>query len=442
VGIEAAEGLRILRLVQSSGIAFALLGDVQGSLERGYFGDLDLLVAAPRLGALRSFLAEKLRVDGYVLFNFIQNEYSHQLYWRKPGSGEVLQIDLLPGLTYRGLPYLRLPLSAAGLEHSNGFPVVPEAELAMYRMLRGSLWQGSLEPRYGPFLAKACRGQYAYLFRRLGGVIGSSQARYLLDTAAGGLNRSLMRVRWHFLWRALRGHPLSALLRILHHLRLLAGRFREYPGLLVVLLGADGSGKTSVARGLAELDRPLMKVVRFHLFPGWLPLGGRGGRAGEAVTAPHAARNRSLPLSIVKMLAWYLEFSLGHAVRLWRPLEQGALVVFDRYAYDLLVDPRRYRYGGPSWLARLVARAVPKPDLCIVLDAPATQLRARKNEVSFAELQRHCREYVELAGSLEKARVVDAARPLAEVVAAVQDLILTVLAGRAEKRLGRMRSDG
>jgi thymidylate kinase len=118
----------------------------------------------------------------------------------------------------------------------------------------------------------------------------------------------------------------------------------------------------------------------------------------------------------------------------WRPLEQGALVVFDRYAYDLMVDPRRYRYGGPAWLARLVVLGVPKPDLCIVLDAPALEMRARKDEIGFTELQRQRRAYVELAETLENATVVDAARPLEEVVRTVRDLILTVLARRAERR--------
>jgi thymidylate kinase len=352
-------------------------------------------------------------------------------------------VDLLPGLTYRGLPYLDIPLDGPSLERSLGFPVVPDAELALYRMLRSSLWRGSLEPRYGPFLAEACRAQGAYLLSRLSQAVGPRQAAYLLESAAGGPQRPLRRVRRAFLWRAFRRRSLAALRGVLYHLRLLARRFREYPGLLVVLLGADGSGKTSVARGLAELERPFMNVVRFHLFPGWLPLGGRAARTGGAVSAPHAEGNRSLPSSILKMLAWYLEFTLGRAARLLRPLERGELLVFDRYADDLLVDPRRYRYGGPHWLARWVARAAPRPDLCVVLDAPAQTLRARKQEVSFAEARRQRQAYVELAGAQKNGRVVDASRPLAEVVQEVRDLILEVLARRAQQRFeGRRAQPG
>ena len=46
------------------------------------------------------------------------------------------------------------------------------------------------------------------------------------------------------------------------------------------------------------------------------------------------------------------------------------LVIFDRYIYDLLVDSKRVRYGGPAWMLRLLARIVPRPELVILLDAP------------------------------------------------------------------------
>ncbi len=56
----------------------------------------------------------------------------------------------------------------------------------------------------------------------------------------------------------------------------------------------------------------------------------------------------------------------------------------DRHFLDILVDQRRYRYGGPLWLLRLIRRLIPKPDLVNLLDAPPKVLQARKQELSFA----------------------------------------------------------
>jgi adenylate kinase len=73
------------------------------------------------------------------------------------------------------------------------------------------------------------------------------------------------------------------------------------------------------------------------------------------------------------------------------------LVVFDRYFQDILVDPLRYRYGGPKWLSKLLSRFVPKPNLVIILEADPDIISRRKPEVSTDETRRQSAEYRELS---------------------------------------------
>jgi hypothetical protein len=71
--------------------------------------------------------------------------------------------------------------------------------------------------------------------------------------------------------------------------------------------------------------------------------------------------------------------------------------MFDRYFQDLLVDPLRYRYGGPTWFARLLNRFVPPPDLIfLVLDAEEEVILSRKREVPREELRRQRASYRQL----------------------------------------------
>jgi thymidylate kinase len=63
-------------------------------------------------------------------------------------------------------------------------------------------------------------------------------------------------------------------------------------------------------------------------------------------------------------------------------------VQFDRYFHDVLVDPLRYRYGGPTWYAAFLCRLLPEPDLVILLDANEDLILARKTELPRAEIQR------------------------------------------------------
>jgi thymidylate kinase len=86
-------------------------------------------------------------------------------------------------------------------------------------------------------------------------------------------------------------------------------------------------------------------------------------------------------------------------------------------------------------LAKLVGRVFPQPDLVILLDAPPEVLHARKREVSFEETTRQREAYLELVHQLPNGHVVDASKPVHEVVADAERIILDHVAARTARRL-------
>lgn len=189
-------------------------------------------------------------------------------------------------------------------------------------------------------------------------------------------------------------------------------------GRFVVLLGPDGCGKSSVLAGVARaLAADFHGVQACHYRP-QAPWG-----AGRAMDRPHALPPRSLPGSLAKLMLELVRFRGGYRRTVRPATERGDLVLFDRYFHDVLADPRRYRYGGPAWLARWVGRGIPAPDLFVVLDVPAEVLQARKAEVPPAESAAARAAYRALAEALPRARRVDGDRPLQRVVADVAALV-------------------
>jgi hypothetical protein len=174
------------------------------------------------------------------------------------------------------------------------------------------------------------------------------------------------------------------------------------------------------------------RVTSKHLAPALF----NGARAKVPVMAPHSRSPRSFVGSLAKAVAWVLDYTLGYHVKVRPALARSTLVLFDRYLVDALVDPRRYRYGGPRWVLQLAWSLIPKPDLVILLDAPPEVLRARKQEVSLPETERQRRAYLELVQMLPNGHIVDAAQPLDEVVAAVGAVVLGFLTSRIVRRLG------
>ena len=128
-------------------------------------------------------------------------------------------------------------------------------------------------------------------------------------------------------------------------------------------------------------------------------------------------------MSVAALSLIVLDWWIGYWTRIIRQRAKHGLVVFDRHLLDMLVDPVRYRFGGPSWVVRTACRLVPRPDLIVVLDAPPSVVRARKQEVSTAESERQRLAYRRLAAEVTGAHLVDATMTPEQVVEAVISIV-------------------
>jgi thymidylate kinase len=148
-------------------------------------------------------------------------------------------------------------------------------------------------------------------------------------------------------------------------------------------------------------------------------------RCGEQVTInpnPHGKPPRSALTSIAKIIVWLMEEWYAHLFQDRR----GVLLICDRYYHDLLIDPIRYRYGGPMWLARMVGKLVPQPSLWALLDAPVEVLQARKQEVSWEESSRQRHAYKEFVSKQRVHIIADSAQSMDRVVLEVEHAIAAI----------------
>jgi thymidylate kinase len=165
-------------------------------------------------------------------------------------------------------------------------------------------------------------------------------------------------------------------------------------GKIIAVLGPDGAGKSTLIERVRERLQELgIDTQTFH----WrVPLR-RSGGPHRVVTDPHAQPPRGLVSSVLK-LGWLWATTWPAWLRRVYPARRaGTWTILDRCFDDLICDPRRYRYGGPIWLARVVGRLMPRPDLVIVLHASSAVIRQRKCEVALEELERQLSAYARLA---------------------------------------------
>lgn len=162
---------------------------------------------------------------------------------------------------------------------------------------------------------------------------------------------------------------------------------KQRPGIFAVILGPDGSGKsTLVDRMLALSMENYRGAWRFHWRPGLLPKPGRRSRNDdsrpEVVAAPPRDYAYGRTVSLARYLYFLTDFVLGYWLLIFPRRAHGQLVVGERWYYDVIINPQRYGFRVPAWLLHLGGRLVPSPDLTILLEADARAIHARKPELT------------------------------------------------------------
>jgi thymidylate kinase len=211
----------------------------------------------------------------------------------------------------------------------------------------------------------------------------------------------------------------------------------------VALVGPDGVGKTTIARRLeadAGLpikylymgDNPQASHVTLPTTRWWKAR--RARRRGAATAAPAAAPRRSLGRTLVRPVRKSLGLANRVAEEAYRQMvassfeRRGFIVLFDRhflldYWHTDVASAAPQRSLKRRVHGFLLQRVLREPDLVICLDAPGDVVWRRKGELTPEVLERRRRQYRELGARVRHFVVIDATRPLEQVIDDVFDRI-------------------
>ena len=209
-------------------------------------------------------------------------------------------------------------------------------------------------------------------------------------------------------------------------------RITKPTGFTVAFYGCDGSGKSTLINQLIS-ERTNLTTFRAISYHHLYPKKDRNINAAP-VTNPHEQVPRSKMASNLKLLYFLLLYTIGYWKIIYPQKIKSNLIIFDRYYFDILVDPKRYRHNGSKWLTTLVGILIPKPDLTIVVDATPETFQRRKQEVSFDESKRQRAKYLDLKNHLNNVIVVDNESDINKAYFEMQSAIFNKLVERYKNR--------
>jgi thymidylate kinase len=186
----------------------------------------------------------------------------------------------------------------------------------------------------------------------------------------------------------------------------------------VTICGVDGTGKSTLAGRLSEeLGPAFRRTLRLHWRPDLLPrLGAIVGRPPPDADRPHEGTRSGTITGLIRLLYYWMDHVLGYWLRIWPARVRSGLVIMERGFLDIKVDPRRYRMRAAGSLFDLLARAVPRPDVELVLAASPELVNRRKRELSGEEARRQVEEWARIANGSDRARLLDAGQAPSRVL--------------------------
>lgn len=442
----------LLESLNSANVRYCVLHNYEG-LPTRIGNDLDIMIDSRNARFVFDTLVEVSQAGGWKLVRRIVRRGTRTMFlaMEVEGRQRFVHVDIADTLVVRRVVWGKATYILDNLRPYRNF-CIPQPGCEAALAVRGLLVEGTIREKYRESSARYVADDYPHFAGCLAGHFNPELVRQLGDLISRKEWQALValapRVRRNLLARALVLRGPTQFLRFLEFvIQRVQESFRP-TGLFLVLIGPDGSGKTTIAKALQEhLANTLFAGTWvLHRYFGVLPplssllrLGRDRGKS-SARNAPvsdgiRRDSGRSLKLSLFRALAnvlYYMwDFLLFH-VPLRRATGKGKLVIFDRYFYDHLIQPSYSRV--PRCLLRGILRIIPSPDLVVYLRSDAEQIHARKNELTVEEIREQSRGCELFLRHCTNGFTVETNGSIDETINAITAEICRVLSERESRR--------
>lgn len=415
-----------LFLIRERGIRYFILRNYEGLPAENKGKDVDIVIEPNSYKTVKEVLLQTLKHYNIKYYTTTRFDKMRCWYIMDIEKNFGLHIDLIENISYKGYEFFSFEELYQNTITYKTFTVLNDTYDTVMLLAQNLIAYGRLKEKYQHTILKKyqCNNApidrliYSFWGKRIGFELIENLTKQDFNSiiSQAGKLRSVAKQRIFF------KKPIKTFFNIVHFV---IGRFYRIVWCpkkfwrFFAVEAPDGTGKTTFINNLINQLQYLYvseptKFVVHHFRPGILPnLGAVGEKAGvmkqdKNFTEPHRAKPASSLSSFVRMTYYWLDYVIGVPFILRKEVHYEKFTIFDRYIYDFIVDPHRTRIELPLWIRKIFAKCVIQPQLVFILDAEASTIYKRKQELSPNEIDRQLSLFRNLVKSHKRFLIIDA----------------------------------
>jgi thymidylate kinase len=419
--------------LNTAGIDWLVLRNHQGLPHINRSKDVDIGIEKLNFHRVEKLISDAVRFEGFDHMMIEDFHYIRCLtfFSIKGSMTKSLKIDLIDGFPFRGAHVFSFRQLYANAQLDGEFMIPNEIDDAVMLWCKPLVTGGIVKSSYLPEIKFAAKNEPCKFKVVLNSILTPfwadwSRSKILSDDIENmiDMKTDLRKSVW---CRAFRNKPFFTLLNTIQHVIIeLSRRMKRNDATFFAVVGPDGVGKTTfvneLLQNLADLqvkdkNNIIVQHFRPHIMPNINKLLTGQSEIISDFNNPHSAEPANSLSSLLRITYYWLDYHFGYWLKLRSQMIRGKTIIFDRYFYDFIVDPKRSRLSLPNWLPRLYLSMTPQPDLVFFLDTTAEKIFTRKQELHPIEIERQLAVYRKLVAK-DPTRFVrlDANQTIEEIV--------------------------
>lgn len=405
--------------LEKSNIRFFIIRNYEGLPDKNTSKDVDIILKYGTVKAAERILKDVFRRNGLSYFYRVIIEECYVHYAINKKGDFAIHIDLMNGYINRGVELFTFEELYSQTIDYNGFRVLNElyngVMLFIYKQFgyrkpklkevyKSTIYDVWLRyPEFSSILEKMLGKD---IYPKISACIEQKD----FDTMLSYSSIVSQRLRQYSNQTSFVRNQHRRIRFITQKVNRIIFRYRKYEKSFSVM-APDGTGKTTFLTQLLNrlaflyVDAP-NDIKRFHLYhfrPGLFPNLGAVGEKARVMkqdtdfTNPHRAKPAGFLSSLIRITYYWFDYVLGWMYYTRRDVQYDLYTVYDRYSYDLLVDPRRTRLKLTYWVRRCFVACMPHPKINFFLKASPDVIIKRKAELTHNEIIRQVSAYERLS---------------------------------------------